>query len=343
MVVSRVIDTGLILAAVYLGLSLIVSNINEQIAAVLKWRGKTLYSGVLNLLSGSTGLVEALFRHPLLASAQCDADGKPKSTEKYRPSYIGPRDFSLALWQSIATAQRPANPPPNAELDYVLNQATAAPTTIITNLQTQVALIPDANLRASLYALLGQCQGDYQKLLQVTDAWFNRQMDRVGGWYRRRSQSVVIVIAVLLVAILGVDTIRIAARLYTDDAMRNALTTSVARAIPTAGPSVSPAQPSSEQQQRFLLALDDPDFVRSFVSGPVVGASWSQGNVTFWGSDWIHFLGVLITIIALSLGAPFWFDALQFFSNTRLAGPKPQSSSTPSDTSSQSGSGATSS
>jgi F0F1-type ATP synthase membrane subunit a len=64
--------------------------------------------------------------------------------------------------------------------------------------------------------LLSQAQGDYQNLLQSTDAWFNRQMDRVAGWCRRKTQYMVIAIAIaiVIVALLGVDTIKIVSRLY---------------------------------------------------------------------------------------------------------------------------------
>jgi hypothetical protein len=329
-VVSRVIDTALILVAIYLGLSLVVSNINEQIAAFVQWRGKTLYSGVLNLLSGSADLVEALFQHPLIAASQCDADGKIKPSEQYRPSYIGPRDFSVALWQSVATAKRPAQATEADAISYALNQALVAPPVDPKTLEAQVALVPDANLRASLYSLLGQAEGDYQQLLRVTDAWFNRQMDRVAGWYRRKTQYVVIAISVILVAIIGVDSVRIVTRLYADDAIRSALTKSIAATIPAASPSAAPAGSAAQsmltpqQQQNLLAALDDPSFVKAFVSGPIFWANFSNGKATFYGPDLIHSFGLLITIVALALGAPFWFDALQFFVNTRLAGPKPQ-------------------
>jgi hypothetical protein len=33
--------------------------------------------------------------------------------------------------------------------------------------------------------------------------------------------------------------------------------------------------------------------------------------------------GLLVTALAVSLGAPFWFDTLQLFLNIRTAGPKP--------------------
>ena len=329
MLVSRVIDTGLILTAIYFGLSVAVSNINEQIAALLRWRGAKLYSGILNLLGGSLNLTEALFHHPLIASAQCDPDGQVNPNENYRPSYIGARDFSLALWQSVASAA-PAQAEGQA-VSYALSAAAAGPSLAIDALQNQVAILPSPHLRASLYAMLSQAGGDYQRLLQATDAWFNRQMDRVSGWYRRKSQFAVIFISVLLVALLGVDTIRITTRIYADDGLRTAVANRLAAALPSPPPNSASEMPSGPVQQSILTALDDTSFVGAFTSGPVfLDATISSVKV---GNGWpfaMHLLGVLITIIALSLGAPFWFDALQFFANSRLAGPKPTSgTSTP--------------
>jgi hypothetical protein len=332
MVVSRVIDTGLILAAVYFALSVVVSNINEQIATLLKWRGANLYSGVLNLLSGSRDLTQALFQHPLIASAQCDPDGKVNPKEDYRPSYIGARDFSLALWQSVASATpqpaaagAPATPNGTA-VTYALSAAAAGPSIAMDALQNQVKLLPSEHLRATLFALLGQAQGDYQRLLAVTDAWFNRQMDRVSGWYRRRAQYAVMVISVVLVVFLGVDTVRITTRLYADDALRSVFAPKVADTIKSSGSNASSSLPTEQQQQNLLNALDDPSFVGTLVSGPVfLDGSGATAKTNPWPLL-IHLLGIIITMVALSLGAPFWFDALQFFANSRLAGPKPSTS-----------------
>ena len=321
MLVSRIIDTAIVLVAIYFGLSVVVSHINEQIAALLQWRGAKLYSGILNLLSGSAELTQALFQHPLIASAQCDADGKIDPKEKYRPSYVSARDFSLALWQSIASttattvAADGAESPQGTAVNYTFDAAAAGPSLAMDALQTKVALLPP-HLRVSLNALLSQAQGDYQKLLQATDAWFNRQMDRVSGWYRRQAQFVLIVISVLLVVLLGVDTIRITTRLYADDAIRNIVAPKVASTIGTTAPGTLP---SAQQEQNLLAALDDPSFVQSFVSGP----PFLDGSFANPSAGLMHLLGIFITIVAISLGAPFWFDALQFFSNIRLAGPKP--------------------
>jgi hypothetical protein len=152
-------------------------------------------------------------------------------------------------------------------------------------------------------------------------------MDRVSGWYRRKSQYAVMVISVVLVIFLGVDTIRITTRIYADDALRNVYAPKVAATIESSPSSSSTALPTAQQQQKLLDALDDPSFVGTLASGPIfLDGSIASAKTNPWPLG-IHLLGVVVTIVALSLGAPFWFDALQFFANSRLAGPKPSTAS----------------
>jgi len=42
-----------------------------------------------------------------------------------------------------------------------------------------------------------------------------------------------------------------------------------------------------------------------------------------------YVLGIFITAVSLSFGAPFWFDLLLKFVNVRRAGPKPQTIKSP--------------
>ncbi len=70
------------------------------------------------------------------------------------------------------------------------------------------------------------------------------------------------------------------------------------------------------------------------------------GNVTGWSNDWrqagrkvsaltsnaiLHIPGWILTIIAVSLGAPFWFDTLNRFVNIRAAGKRPAKGATSSE------------
>lgn len=47
-------------------------------------------------------------------------------------------------------------------------------------------------------------------------------------------------------------------------------------------------------------------------------------NSPYQKNIWLKYLGWLITALAISLGAPFWFDLLNKFVNIRGAGPKPK-------------------
>jgi hypothetical protein len=58
-----------------------------------------------------------------------------------------------------------------------------------------------------------------------------------------------------------------------------------------------------------------------------IGWPGNAAELDFWG--WIlKFLGCLWTGLALSLGAPFWFDLLQKFMNIRGAGTNPDDEKT---------------
>ena len=52
---------------------------------------------------------------------------------------------------------------------------------------------------------------------------------------------------------------------------------------------------------------------------PALRAGWSL--ILFWLNR--HWLGFILTSVALSLGAPFWFDMLSKLVSMRSAGQKP--------------------
>ena len=63
----------------------------------------------------------------------------------------------------------------------------------------------------------------------------------------------------------------------------------------------------------------------------LLGIGWNEQNLTYWNEAnyaqiFLHFLGLLIFGLAISLGAPFWFDLLNRFINIRHAGARPKSS-----------------
>lgn len=76
-------------------------------------------------------------------------------------------------------------------------------------------------LKRALRALLDECEvKDLAEARAAIARWFDDGMDRVSGWYKQRSQRVVLVIAAFLTIALNIDTLLIADRLSRDATLR---------------------------------------------------------------------------------------------------------------------------
>jgi hypothetical protein len=217
--ISSTLNILIVLASMYLCLAVLCSFLNEQIASMLRLRGKTLYEGVQNLLAGESALVEAIYRHPLITASSKDKDGKPATSAKrtYRPSYMEPANFGLALLDTLQRSH--FNPQTNAlEIDASAKSLIAAPNALFANVKATVEQLPAGDLQRQLVTLLNQAQGSYDRLLSATAAWFSEQMDRVSGWYTRNTRAILMAIAVVVVFSAGIDTIQIASTISSDEA-----------------------------------------------------------------------------------------------------------------------------
>jgi hypothetical protein len=127
-----------------------------------------------------------------------------------------------------------------------------------------------------------------------------------------------------LVAALNVDTINIAQVLWRVPTER-AVVASAAAAQATAGNST---ERSADQQVRDIAALDLPLGWTSAHKGTVASTDPQHAPLNA-GSWLLKLLGLLLSVMAVSLGAPFWFDALSKLGQLRATGPKPAKSAAP--------------
>src|SRR6185503_16876667 len=103
---SAILETAIGLILIYLLLSLICSSAREGIEGFMKSRGKMLEQGIGELLKASTGgasadtsgLVAAIYRHPLISSL---SRGEYVPGSKNLPSYIPARNFALAFMDIV--------------------------------------------------------------------------------------------------------------------------------------------------------------------------------------------------------------------------------------------------
>jgi hypothetical protein len=146
-------------------------------------------------------------------------------------------------------------------------------------------------------------------------------MDRVSGWYKRRTQIALTVIALIVTLLANADALQIGRSLWNDDAVRAAVVAQAQQAVskgqatPDGGKDASQAAETLSQQVSDVKSLElplgwstDPKDPRWFDSG--------------WGAAG-KVLGLITTTLALTLGAPFWFDLLGRVSRLRTTG-KPE-------------------
>lgn len=163
------------------------------------------------------------------------------------------------------------------------------------------------------------------------ETWFNRSMDRASGVYKRNAKGVAILIGIAIAIAVNADTFHIMARLSRDSVLRDALRDA---AVQTATPSQS-ASPS-EFPSPSVPSLDavEANLDQALTDLPLP-IGWDPVNVQQQRLDsrgWHppilrRILSWIITGIAISMGASFWYGALSRVAPLRNTG-KPADSGT---------------
>jgi hypothetical protein len=306
------------LAALFFVLSTAISAINEGIANLLGWRAKTLEDAVRRIIGDPAprrAVSEVLFgrRHttdaeappptsvdpvPLKADAVFDhwrikglvRDPTSKKRRRSRPSYLPPRAFSLAL--SEVLAQHPNHPK-----DGAADETPWATTDAEILAQIKKANLPKGELNDLVQKAAGNAFGSLEGFRVHVERVFDDTMERASGWYKRKVQATLLVLAAVIVIGFNVDTVHVGSALWNDDALRTAVAT---QASSSTFDSPKDAADALDQVSQLKVPMGWGDGAEHNVLGAIPG--W------------------LITIAALNLGAPFWFDALSRLARMRGSG-----------------------
>jgi hypothetical protein len=282
------------LSFLFFVVSIIASAVNEAISGIFKQRARMLEQGIVNLITGvskpppdDTGMavVRGVYEHSLVRGY---GDGTSK------PSYLASRSFRNALFDVTglleATVQPKGDPLPVAEAAQRVEAA--------------IDSIPSENLKNTLTALWRSAEYDATEFRAAVERWFDRGMERVSGWYKRRTQLMLFILGLAVAALLNANALWVADHLWKDDSVRQALIAQV------------DVQQETTTGSEAIAKLDEIGF-------PI---GWDESNRADSAGEWAIVLGGwIITGIAVTFGAPFWFDVLGKFSNLRAAGKKPAS------------------
>ncbi len=308
---SEILEVGIGLTLIYLLLSAMASALREAMEAWFKTRGEHLERGIRELLRDPDGswMARGVYEHPLVAGlfrgGYAPRQGG-KSLGNFLhwlagrsnlPSYIPAPNFAAALLDIVARG--PVVP------DAVDNAPPAAMSVEL--LRTNAQAMANPYLQRALLVAIDRGQGDLNRVQANLEAWYNSGMDRVSGWYKRRTQFVLLLIGLGLTLALNVNTITIADFLMRDSTAR-ALLVNEAETV-RRDPSIVTADyarlDTTLTRLKLPIGWDKP------IKRPVLG--WDLSGLKSWGGFWHHVFGLLITAFAVSLGAPFWFDVLNKF------------------------------
>lgn len=337
---SAALDVAIGVAFLYLSLSLVVTTLQELIASAWRLRAGHLYKVVASMLDD--GQAEKLFNHPLLknlSNQELSVSGQKLSPRKVGvPSYIPSKTFALALLDVLRREKS-------------ATQAVGA-SDVLADAAAIVATLPEGSkLKESLTLLvadsqrLGATVDERAKLVsERIEGWFNDRMARASGWYKQRAQLWSLGIAAFVTLVANADSIYVVNRLWGDATLRAVVVAGAQTIVashpppPPASPPASPPPPDDPAKDIGAAARDAAKQLQQLAtSGLPVGWHWTNSNVpcprlsasskeACWnasaGDYGVLLLGWLLTTMALSLGANFWFDLLSRALQLRGSGPR---------------------
>jgi hypothetical protein len=295
---APILDVTIGLMFVYLVLSLIASALREGIESWLKSRAGQLELGIRTLLDDlqGKGLAREIYEHPLV-SGLFTGEYKPPTGDEHRvrhrtdlPSYIPSRNFAVALLDIIAHSRPPAS-----------GAAETQPITL-EDLRGTIQQLTNTQVRRALLSVLDNAEGSVRRAQASIEAWYDSAMDRVSGWYKRETQGILIFIGLGIAVVGNVNSFDLAEHLYRDKASREVLVAHAGQAG-----SLEKDLPALRAE---LTRLDLPiGWDNAKFSAPwSLGSEWRR--YPWWENLLEPVLGWIMTALAISLGAPFWFDLL---------------------------------
>lgn len=330
---STVLEVMIGLALVYLLLSLVCSTIQEALAAWLNWRGAMLRDAIGRLMAESQALVTQLYDHALIRAL---------GREGRDPSYIPNRAFAdavMSLLSGPSTGVRSAAER-LAAFEACIKSGQAGAIALPQELRATLIHALES-VRDKLGAAGASAEAQLEQLKLELDAWFERTMQRATGWYRRKTLSWQFAIALVVVALTNADTLMITEQLATDPSARAAAVQSAVELVRTPPPALAAAPAESSptlgrQRESWLTArarVEDAvdqlydTSARAKLQFGWPDARWSDASsseaaLERWQRWSRKALGLLVTVCAVALGAPFWFQVLEKLVKLRGAGAK---------------------
>jgi pimeloyl-ACP methyl ester carboxylesterase len=148
-----------------------------------------------------------------------------------------------------------------------------------------------------------RADGDQSALRAEMLAWYRQVTDRMTGEFKRKIRIVLYIVGALVVLVTNADSINIARTLYGDPTLR-AQVVATAENIAAKCPNGIESCPDYHAQMREILSASSRE-----ASSELLG--WRTDSRGRYSVAWWSPAGWLLTILAIGMGADFWFGALR--------------------------------
>ncbi|MEP6583963.1 MAG: hypothetical protein ABJA90_06840 [Ginsengibacter sp.] len=331
---------------VYFLLSIITSSAVEMILTGLKARAVLLEEWLFRIFDKTVtqpdgtklSLGQAIMDHCSITSL---------SPVRKSNSYIDSKNFASALLEKITFD--PANP---KAIPKDFNE-------LIASIEKSDAL--STEFQRVLIAYATEAQDTFESLTEKTvskmelfrakiENWFDSSMSRMTGSLKKRySRPATLIVAIVVTAFLNADSIALAKYLYRNpdarakiamqayDATKDPAFINQAQKISIGSDTASNGAATAREIKNDLIKETGEINKAKQELDDVMPLTWKAGelnNATGKFSALLFFskiTGLLATILAIMMGAPFWFDLLNKISNMRSTGAKPAVSASEED------------
>lgn len=263
--------------------SMLTSAVVEVYHAANSSRGKHLRD-TLEIMLGKE-ICDKFYEHSYFR--QLSSASKPRSSLKL-PIWIEKGTFSSLLADVLT--------PRNSNL----------------SVPERINLVENADLRKVLDFLWRQSSGDVAIFQKKVEAWFDDVMARAKDWFADHTKWRLFFFGTLLAGILNADTIQIYKSLSANAALRDEIVNAAQKfsnSADTARIRAINAPPRDSATARANLDAIKSSYIETIQSP--LGLGWGQSKPANWWEWLSKVVGWLLTGVAVTMGAPFWFEMLR--------------------------------
>lgn len=325
-----ILDLVIGLFFIYFLFSVVCTSIVEGLSQFFNWRSNTLERWMIDLFNKETedsdSLGAKLANHHMIRGL---------TRRESKPDYIPAHIFSSALFSLIHSSTNQNHSTPYDPL----------------RLKKAIEISPlKQGLKEYLLQALEESQGSITLARKRLEMWFDDSMEGLIEAYKKKTRACAFWIALIIVVSANVDTLALTKYLYEhpeqaailagaaekeskDSILYQQVLKSMAvieknlQQRPDDSASIAIIQQTRGSVQQAQSQYDTQKAMLKAIGLPLGWEGWDK-KASF--CQYLRkALGLLLTALALTLGAPFWFDTINKLVNIRSAGKKPASTTDP--------------